>query len=109
MILQITRGDVQIPKWLSSGAQKMIKRILDPNPVTRITVSEIKADQWFKQGYVQSSPDDEEEIVYIDEEAFSINDEVMFELYILLWVLIILQVCILWKKLKVYCLLYKFI
>uniref|UniRef100_A0A803KU45 non-specific serine/threonine protein kinase n=1 Tax=Chenopodium quinoa TaxID=63459 RepID=A0A803KU45_CHEQI len=48
---KITRGDVQIPKWLSSGAQKMIKRILDPNPVTRITLAEIKADQWFKQGY----------------------------------------------------------
>ncbi|KNA19803.1 hypothetical protein SOVF_058140 [Spinacia oleracea] len=72
---KIARGDVQIPKWLSAGAQKMIKRILDPNPVTRITVAEIKADQWFKQGYVPLNPDDDEDNIYIDEEAFSINDE----------------------------------
>lgn len=58
----------------------MIKRILDPNPVTRITVAEIKADQWFKQGYVPLNPDDDEDNIYIDEEAFSINDEVMVKI-----------------------------
>lgn len=72
---KITRGDVQIPKWLSPGAQKMIKRILDPNPITRITIAEIKADPWFNQGYVVSNIDDDEDNVYIDEEAaFSINE-----------------------------------
>lgn len=74
MNFQITRGDVQIPKWLSPGAQKMIKRIIDPNSVTRITISEIKADDWFRQGYIPSNPDDDEDNVFIDEEAFSINE-----------------------------------
>lgn len=72
---KIARGDVQIPKWLPPGAQKMIRRILDPNPVTRATVAEIKANEWFRQGYVPSNPEDEEDDVYIDEEALSIHDE----------------------------------
>lgn len=55
----------------------MIRRILDPNPITRITVAEIKQDHWFRQAYVPSNPEDEEDNVYIDDEAFSINDEVM--------------------------------
>lgn len=72
---KITRGDVQIPKWLSSGAQRIIKRILDPNPLTRISMPEIKADPWFRQGYIPSNPDDDEEDdVYIDEEAFPIDE-----------------------------------
>lgn len=49
----------------------MIKRILDPNPVSRITMAGIKADEWFKQDYTPANPDDEEEDIYIDDEAFS--------------------------------------
>lgn len=79
LTIKITRGDVQIPKWLSSGAQKMIRRILDPNPVTRITVAEIKADQWFRQGYIPPNPDDEEDTVYIEEEDISINNDVIIK------------------------------
>ncbi|GAB4825641.1 CBL-interacting serine/threonine-protein kinase 1 [Ancistrocladus abbreviatus] len=73
---KIVKGETQIPKWLSPGAQNMIKRILDPNPATRITVAEIKADEWFRQGYSPSNPEDEEENVHIDEEALSTIQEV---------------------------------
>ncbi|XP_061343251.1 CBL-interacting serine/threonine-protein kinase 1 isoform X2 [Gastrolobium bilobum] len=71
---KIFKGDVQIPKWLSPGAQNMIKRILDPNPVTRITMAGIKEDPWFKQGYTPANPEDEEEDVCIDNEALSIHE-----------------------------------
>ncbi|KAI7757939.1 hypothetical protein M8C21_007675 [Ambrosia artemisiifolia] len=40
------KGDVQMPKWLPSGAKNLIKRILDPNPKTRIIMADIKADEW---------------------------------------------------------------
>lgn len=73
---QIFKGDAQIPKWLSQGAHNMIKRILDPNPVSRITMAGIKADEWFKQDYAPANPDDEEEDIYIDDEAFSIREVV---------------------------------
>ncbi|KAG2726690.1 hypothetical protein I3760_01G125400 [Carya illinoinensis] len=70
---KIFKGDTQIPTWLSPGAQKLIRRILDPNPLTRITTEDIKADEWFKQGYSPANPDDDEDI-HIDDEAFSIHE-----------------------------------
>lgn len=71
---KIVKGDTQIPKWLSPGAQNMIKRILDPNPAKRITMAEIKEDEWFRQGYCPSSPEDEEDNMHIDEDALSIQE-----------------------------------
>lgn len=38
----------------------------------------IKDDPWFKQGYTPADPEDEEEDVYIDNEAFSIHELVYF-------------------------------
>ncbi|KAF5464873.1 hypothetical protein F2P56_014919 [Juglans regia] len=70
---KIFKADTQIPTWLSPGAQNMIRRILDPNPLTRITTADIKADEWFKQGYSPANPDDDEDI-HIDDEAFSIHE-----------------------------------
>lgn len=60
-----------MPKWLSPGAKDLIQRILDPNPVTRITVAGIKADEWFKQNYSPEVPDenDEEEILVFHEKS----------------------------------------
>ncbi|OIV95291.1 hypothetical protein TanjilG_07447 [Lupinus angustifolius] len=73
---KIFKGDVQIPKWLSLGAQNMIKRVLDPNPKTRITMAEIKEDPWFKEDYNPANPeeDEEEDINNIDNAALSIME-----------------------------------
>lgn len=65
-----------MPKWLPPGAQNMLRRILDPNPVTRITMSGIKADEWFKQGYTPANPNDEEEDTFIDHDALSLQEVV---------------------------------
>lgn len=54
----------------------MIRRILDPNPVTRIRMAGIKADEWFKQGYIPAEPAEEEEDAYVDDEAFSVHEMV---------------------------------
>uniref|UniRef100_A0A1J3D1T9 non-specific serine/threonine protein kinase n=1 Tax=Noccaea caerulescens TaxID=107243 RepID=A0A1J3D1T9_NOCCA len=74
---KICKGDPPIPRWLSPGARTMIKRMLDPNPVTRITVTGIKANEWFKHEYTPSIPDDDdddEEDVDTDDDAFSIQE-----------------------------------
>ncbi|XP_066306445.1 CBL-interacting protein kinase 9-like isoform X3 [Miscanthus floridulus] len=47
----ICQANVSCPPWFSSGAKKFIKRILDPNPDTRITIAEILEDEWFKKDY----------------------------------------------------------
>ena len=70
------KGDVQIPKWLSTGAQNLIRRVLDPCPLTRMNMTDIKSDEWFKQDYFPAKPDDEEEDINVDTEAYSINEVV---------------------------------
>ncbi|CAA7399601.1 unnamed protein product [Spirodela intermedia] len=51
----IYRADFTCPPWFSSGSMKLIKSILNPNPLTRIKISEILENEWFKKGY--KSPD----------------------------------------------------
>uniref|UniRef100_A0A6N2N9U0 non-specific serine/threonine protein kinase n=1 Tax=Salix viminalis TaxID=40686 RepID=A0A6N2N9U0_SALVM len=70
---KIFKGDAQVPKWMSPGAKNMIKRILDPNPVTRITTAGIRADEWFKQDYTPMEFAEEQDAC-IDDAAFSIQD-----------------------------------
>ncbi|XP_042513904.1 CBL-interacting protein kinase 1-like isoform X1 [Macadamia integrifolia] len=70
---KIFKGAVQIPEWLSPGVKNLIKRILEPNPCTRISIAEIKIDDWFKQDYVPANPYDEEDDIFIDDEAFSMQ------------------------------------
>ncbi|OAY62092.1 CBL-interacting serine/threonine-protein kinase 9 [Manihot esculenta] len=48
---KICSADFTFPSCFSSGSRKLIKRILDPNPVTRITIPQILEDEWFKKGY----------------------------------------------------------
>ncbi|XXG78933.1 hypothetical protein AAC387_Pa09g0107 [Persea americana] len=71
---KIRKGIHQIPKWISPGARNMISRILDPNPRTRISVAEIKADEWFKEDYTPADPSDDEEDIHIDDEAFVMQE-----------------------------------
>ncbi|KAK8446910.1 hypothetical protein SEVIR_9G561900v4 [Setaria viridis] len=47
----ICQANISCPTWFSSGAKKFIKRIIDPNPDTRITIAEILEDEWFKKDY----------------------------------------------------------
>ncbi|MQL72303.1 hypothetical protein Taro_004627 [Colocasia esculenta] len=49
--LQIFKADFSCPSWFSTSAKKLIKKILDPNPSTRITIAEVIQNEWFKKGY----------------------------------------------------------
>jgi len=48
---KIVKADFSFPPWFSSNARKLIKRILDPNPSTRITIAEVFQNEWFKKYY----------------------------------------------------------
>ncbi|KAL6992210.1 CBL-interacting serine/threonine-protein kinase 23 [Sarracenia purpurea var. burkii] len=48
---KIFKADFSCPSWFSSSAKKLIQRILDPNPTTRITIAEVIEHEWFKKGY----------------------------------------------------------
>ncbi|KAG2398810.1 CBL-interacting serine/threonine-protein [Vigna angularis] len=48
---KIYKAEFTSPPWFSSSAKKLINRILDPNPATRITFAEVVENDWFKKGY----------------------------------------------------------
>ncbi|XP_042484070.1 CBL-interacting serine/threonine-protein kinase 24 isoform X2 [Macadamia integrifolia] len=49
---KINAAEFFCPPWFSPGVTSLIKRILDPNPKTRIQIKGIKNDPWFKKSYV---------------------------------------------------------
>jgi len=56
---KIAQGQYHMPNWLSSGAQRLIKKILQTDPVKRISIQEIRQDSWFNKDlapYLQPPP-----------------------------------------------------
>ncbi|XP_024442327.1 CBL-interacting serine/threonine-protein kinase 3 isoform X3 [Populus trichocarpa] len=66
---KISAAEFTCPPWLSFGAMKLITRILDPNPMTRITIPEILVDEWFKKGYKPPVFEEKEDTNLDDVEA----------------------------------------
>ncbi|CAM6099174.1 unnamed protein product [Calypogeia fissa] len=58
---KICRADFMCPSWFSYGARRLILRLLDPNPTSRITVPQILANEWFKVGYQRAKFKEEED------------------------------------------------
>ncbi|KAF5782253.1 putative protein kinase CAMK-CAMKL-CHK1 family [Helianthus annuus] len=50
MYRKIGKSEFRFPSWLQADVRKLISRILDPNPVNRITIPKIKENAWFKMG-----------------------------------------------------------
>ncbi|GKV20796.1 hypothetical protein SLEP1_g30863 [Rubroshorea leprosula] len=48
---KIYTGVFRCPKWISPDLKRFLRRLLDTNPDTRITVDEILKDPWFRKGY----------------------------------------------------------
>ncbi|KAG8365546.1 hypothetical protein BUALT_Bualt18G0116300 [Buddleja alternifolia] len=51
MYKKISRGDFRCPHWFPPEVRKLLSRILDPNPSSRITVSKIMDNSCFKKGF----------------------------------------------------------
>ncbi|XP_016754548.2 CBL-interacting serine/threonine-protein kinase 24-like isoform X2 [Gossypium hirsutum] len=58
--VQISAGQFSSPFWFSPEANSLIKKILDPNPKTRIQIEGIKKHPWFKKNYLPVKPSEEE-------------------------------------------------
>ncbi|KAI9735957.1 MAG: Protein kinase [Cirrosporium novae-zelandiae] len=50
---KIASGNFHIPSYLSPGAVRLIKAMLQVNPVQRISIEEIRADPWFTKGLAE--------------------------------------------------------
>lgn len=62
---KIGRAEVKFPNWLAPGAKRLLKRIFDPNPNTRVSTEKIMKSSWFRKGL--QLQDEEKESV--DEET----------------------------------------
>ncbi|PIA45812.1 hypothetical protein AQUCO_01600210v1 [Aquilegia coerulea] len=49
MYKKIYRGDFKCPPWFSSDARRLVTKLLDPNPSSRITISKVMETSWFKK------------------------------------------------------------
>ncbi|XP_058766075.1 CBL-interacting serine/threonine-protein kinase 8-like [Vicia villosa] len=49
---KIDKAEFSCPAWFPVGAKSLIQRILDPNPEHRITIEQIRSDEWFQKSYV---------------------------------------------------------
>lgn len=79
---KISAAEFTCPPWLSFGAMKLIARILDPNPATRITIPQILEDEWFKKGFKPPVFDEKEntnlddvEAVFKDSEEYHVTEK----------------------------------
>nr|XP_043609142.1 CBL-interacting protein kinase 18-like [Erigeron canadensis]XP_043609143.1 CBL-interacting protein kinase 18-like [Erigeron canadensis] len=52
MYRKIAKGEFKYPNWFPSDARKLVSKILDPNPKTRISIAKIMENSWFKKGLV---------------------------------------------------------
>ncbi|KAF9621885.1 hypothetical protein IFM89_028473 [Coptis chinensis] len=51
MYKKIYKGEFRCPRWFSPDLTRLLKRILDINPVTRITIPEVMESKWFKKEF----------------------------------------------------------
>ncbi|PKA67229.1 CBL-interacting protein kinase 2 [Apostasia shenzhenica] len=51
MYKKIGKAEFKCPNWFPSDVRRLISRILDPNPATRISIAKIKENSWFRKGF----------------------------------------------------------
>ncbi|KAL8108184.1 CBL-interacting protein kinase 5-like [Apium graveolens] len=47
MYRKISRADYKCPRWFSSDVKRLLSKLLDPNPATRMTIDKLRENPWF--------------------------------------------------------------
>lgn len=50
MYKKISKAEYKFPNWFPPEVRRLLSRILDPNPYTRISISKIMQNSWFRKG-----------------------------------------------------------
>lgn len=56
MYRKIYKGDFKCPPWFPPLVVKLVSRLLDPNPRTRITIPRLMEVPWFRKGFKAGRP-----------------------------------------------------
>ncbi|XWS15848.1 hypothetical protein CRYUN_Cryun34aG0036900 [Craigia yunnanensis] len=51
MYKKIYKGEFRCPRWFSPELSRLLTKLLDTNPETRMTIPEIMENRWFKKGF----------------------------------------------------------
>ncbi|KAJ9567236.1 LOW QUALITY PROTEIN: hypothetical protein OSB04_003202 [Centaurea solstitialis] len=51
MYKKISKGDFKCPQWFPPEVKKLLSKILDPNPDTRISLDKLMQNPWFRKGF----------------------------------------------------------
>lgn len=52
MYRKIGKAEFKCPSWFPTEVRRLLSKILDPNPITRISIAKIKESSWFRKGLV---------------------------------------------------------
>ncbi|KAL1370237.1 hypothetical protein HN51_000526 [Arachis hypogaea] len=50
MYKKISKAELKFPTWFPPEVCRLLRKMLDPNPETRITIAKITENSWFKRG-----------------------------------------------------------
>ncbi|XP_077239152.1 CBL-interacting protein kinase 18-like [Tasmannia lanceolata] len=62
MYRKIGKAEFKCPNWFPSEVRRLLSKILDPNPSTRITTAKIMENSWFKKGFDPKSVKSETDV-----------------------------------------------
>ncbi|OAY84395.1 CBL-interacting protein kinase 5 [Ananas comosus] len=51
MYRKISKGEFRCPQWFSTEVRRLLAKLLDPNPSTRITIEKLVESPWFRKGF----------------------------------------------------------
>ncbi|KDP22784.1 hypothetical protein JCGZ_00371 [Jatropha curcas] len=78
MYRKIAKADFKFPNWFAPEVRKLLSKMLDPNPRTRISMAKIMENSWFRKG-LEPKPQivetDMKESVNLDcDSIFNVNE-----------------------------------
>lgn len=62
MYKKIGKGEFKFPNWFAPDVRKLLSKILDPNPNTRISIAKIMASSWLRREFNVKSQINAEEV-----------------------------------------------
>ncbi|KAG6698822.1 hypothetical protein I3843_08G038000 [Carya illinoinensis] len=78
---KICRAEYTCPEWFTEDQKKLLSRILDTNPESRMTIPDIVEDKWFQKDYVPACGYEGDEIIHLEDvnAAFDSIEEIASE------------------------------
>ncbi|KAL3328067.1 hypothetical protein AABB24_035629 [Solanum stoloniferum] len=80
MYRKIGKAEFKCPNWFPPDSRRLLSKILNPNPSTRMSISKIMENSWFKKGLqlkpIIADADSKPEEAAIDDAVFGIGESI---------------------------------